>query len=79
MYEFLSLIAIMGLLWGVCVVVDRLLARAVEREKLMLKREQLKDQLFRDACDSVHHLRIENDALTAMVMSMQKDSHHGRS
>lgn len=34
-----------------------------------LRQAQIRDRIFRDACDTVHHLRVENDALTAMVMA----------
>jgi hypothetical protein len=42
-----------------------------ERAKAKAKLATLQDRIFRDACDTIHHLRVENDALTAMVMARQ--------
>lgn len=50
---------------------DMLLARWLKGLQTQLKREQLRDQIFRDACDTIHVLRVENDALTAMLMAKQ--------
>lgn len=34
------------------------------------ERERMRDRVFRDALDTIHHLRMENEQLTAMVMAM---------
>lgn len=69
-----STIVVVGVcLWGAGQGLSWALSFLLEKEKLKLKRAQLQDQMFRDACDTIHHLRVENDALTAMVMSMQKE------
>lgn len=34
------------------------------------ERERMRDRVFRDALDTIHHLRVENDNLTFMVMAM---------
>ena len=52
---------------------DRWLARMAETAALRFKTEQLRDRVFRDALDTIHHLRNENDQLTAMVMAMQNE------
>ena len=56
-----------------------LLSKALEHYaealRCKLKSEQLRDRIFRDACDTIHHLRVENDALTAMLMAAQKERH----
>jgi len=36
----------------------------------MREHEKIRDRVFRDALDTIHHLRMENDQLTAMVMAM---------
>lgn len=53
-----------------CFIVTRLIDAMLKRAQLRLKTEQIKDRVFRDACDTIHHLRVENDALTTMVMAM---------
>lgn len=58
-----------GSLWMVCKTAPICLASWAERAKYKYKTERIKDQLHRDACNTIHHLRAENDALTAMVMA----------
>lgn len=38
------------------------------RAQSKAKIAQLQDQIFRDACNTVHHLRTENDKLVEMLM-----------
>jgi len=69
--EDVIFVAAIGGCWLALHVLTKVLDAWVQRARLNLQREQLRDQVFRDACNTIHCLRIENDALTAMVMAQQ--------
>lgn len=71
MSEELTVAAVLAGVWVLEWVIDRALKSYLEVLRLRLKQAQLQDRIFRDACDTIHHLRVENDALTSMLMAAQ--------
>lgn len=68
--EILTVILTMVGMVGFGRLADRFLTNWSNNVAAMREHERLRDRVFRDALDTIHYLRMENDQLTAMVMAM---------
>jgi hypothetical protein len=71
--EIAQTLLIMGGMVAFGLLADKWLIYHTSTIAARLEQERLRDRVFRDALDTIHHLRNENDQLTLLVMAMQNE------